>query len=257
MRVLILGGTTEASDLARELAHDRRFSPVLSLAGRTSAPALPDLPCRIGGFDGADGLAAWIAQEQIGAIVDATHPFAARISANAVEASRMSGVPLVSLVRPPWARQAGDCWTAVGSAGEAALELGPRARRVFLTIGRQELATFRAAPQHRYLVRTIDAPDVRTLPPLTKLILQRGPFDIRAEMGLLQEHAIEVLVTKNAGGNATYAKIAAARQLSLPVTMIERPPKPTGRCVCDVQAALHELRSSLPDHGRASSERGV
>ena len=254
MRVLILGGTSEASELARLLSQDARFSPTLSLAGRTVSPDLPAVPYRIGGFGGADGLAQWIAAERIAAIVDATHPFAARISDNAVNVARMQGVPLLSLVRPPWAAEADDRWTSAESVEKAAAALGPQPRRVFLTVGRLELAAFQSAPQHSYLVRTIDAPDASVLPPHAELLLQRGPFDEQAEIALMRSRAIEIAVAKNSGGAATYAKIAAARRLSLPVIMIERPPKPASMRAGNTKAALDWLAQG---HTGLPSERGV
>jgi precorrin-6A/cobalt-precorrin-6A reductase len=257
MRVLILGGTSEASELARRLLGDKRFSPTLSLAGRTKEPGLPLIPYRVGGFGGAQGLARWIADERIDAIVDATHPFATRISDNVVRAARTSGVPLLSLMRPPWKACAGDRWIRVESAREAATALGDQPCRVFLTVGRLELPAFRAAPQHDYLVRTIDAPDPSALPERAELLLQRGPFDEVSETMLMRDRGIEILVAKNSGGAATYAKVAAARRLALPVVMIERPQKPAGSTVGDAKSALAWLVSAASAHAGPASERGV
>jgi len=257
MRVLVLGGTSEASELARRLADDTRFSLTLSLAGRTASPLPQPISQRVGGFGGADGLAGWLAAEHIEAIIDATHPFAARISAHAVTAARRAGVPILTLRRPPWQRQAGDAWTCVDSAEAAAAALGGERKHVFLTIGRQELAAFRAAPQHAYLIRSIDPPDENDLPPDAELILQRGPFDDQAESALMRTRAIDVLVAKNSGAAATYAKIAAARALRLPVIMIDQPQKPSGIVVNDVAAACAWLSALVDDHSGAPSERGV
>jgi precorrin-6A/cobalt-precorrin-6A reductase len=257
MRVLVLGGTGEASELARRLANDKRFTLTLSLAGRTAAPLPQPISQRVGGFGGADGLADWLAAERIEAIVDATHPFAARISANAVTAARRAALPLLTLLRPPWQRQAGDAWTCVDSAKAAAAALGREPRRVFLTIGRQEVAAFRAAPQHAYLIRSIDPPEENDLPPDAELILQRGPFEDRAEIALMRDRAIDVLVAKNSGAGATYAKIAAARELRLPVIMIDQPPKPADMIVTDVAAACAWLSSLADDHAGPPSDRGV
>jgi precorrin-6A/cobalt-precorrin-6A reductase len=259
MRILILGGTTEANDLARLLAGDRRFSPTLSLAGRTAAPAQFPIPCRVGGFGGAAGLADWLAAERIEAIIDATHPFAAGISANAVEAAEMCDVRLLVLEREPWTAVDGDHWTHVPSMDAAAAAvLGMQARRVLLTIGRQQVAAFRAAPQHHYLVRSIDPPEPGALPPRSRVLLQRGPFEVEAEIDLLRSHAIDVVVAKNSGGSAAYAKIAAARQLGLPVIMIERPHTPAGQRVRTAKAAMDWLGSLLQaDHVGVASERGV
>ena len=222
MRILILGGTIEAFELAVRLSNDARFAPIFSLAGRTAKPVLPPVAHRIGGFGGAQGLADWLRAESIDAIVDATHPFAARISANAAAAARQLGLPLLFLQRPPWRQEDGDNWTRVGDMAQAAAALGEQPARVFLGIGRQEVAAFKAAPQHVYLVRAIEPPDADSLPPQSEVLLQRGPFELAAERELLGAHGIDVVVSKNAGGGAAYAKIAAARQLGLRVVMVER-----------------------------------
>lgn len=258
MRILILGGTTEANDLARLLSGDRRFFPTLALAGRTATPAQPPIPYHVGGFGGADGLAKWLTDEGVEAIVDATHPFAVRISANAFAAAHLCNVPLLVLAREPWASTDGDRWTSVANVETAVAALGPRARRVFLTIGRQHVGAFRAAPHHDYLGRCIDPPEPGALPPQCRLLLQRGPFDLEAEVDLLQSQAVDVLVAKNSGGTAAYAKIAAARHLGLPVIMIERPLEPAGASVRTPKAAMDWLGSLLGhDHVGVASERGV
>ncbi len=247
MRVLLLGGTTEASALARLLAGDARFETTLSLAGRTSAPAAQAVPTRTGGFGGINGLVHFLEEERIDATVDATHPYAAQMSAHAVTACREAGVALASFTRAPWTAQPGDLWRHVPDSNHAAAALGPEPRRVFLTIGRQELPAFAAAPQHHYLARLIEAPDGKRLPPDLTLIAARGPFDVAAETALMRDERIDVVVSKNAGGEATYAKITAARALGLPVIMIARPDKPAGEVVHSTGEALqwlaHVLRS--------------
>ncbi len=255
LRILILGGTTEASALARLLAGDPRFDATLSLAGRTASPKSQPLATRIGGFGGAEGLARFLRDERIDVMVDATHPYAARISANAVAAHRATGIPLASLVRPGWVAQPGEHWREVRSANEAAERLGPSPRRVFLSLGRQELHAFAAAPQHHYLARVIDPPEQAILPPNLRLLQARGPFDRAAEVRLMREEGIDVLVSKNAGGTATYAKIEAARELGLPVIMIARPDKPAGEIVTGAEAALTWLEQHLQATPR--SLRGV
>lgn len=248
MRVLILGGTTEASSLARLLANDARFEATLSLAGRTAQPAPQALPTRIGGFGGIEGLVRHLRDEKIVAVVDATHPYADQMSAHAVAACGQAAIPRASLVRAPWARQAGDHWIEAVDTRAAANAIGRDPRRVFLTIGRQELPVFAAAPQHHYLARIIDAPGDDALPPNLALVQARGPFDLEAETALLRDHRIEVVVSKNAGGEATYAKIAAARALGLPVIMIARPRKPAGQVTAtpeDAIAWLDHVRRSL------------
>jgi precorrin-6A/cobalt-precorrin-6A reductase len=252
MRVLILGGTTEASRLATLIAGDARFDAILSLAGRTSAPEAQPLPTRTGGFGGADALATWLRDEKIDAVIDATHPFADRISANAVTACRQAGVPLASIIRPEWHAEAGDRWQFVPKAGAAAAALGVPPRRVFLGLGRQELAAFALAPQHRYIARVIEPPEASHLPPHLTLLQARGPFDLDAEIRLLSNEKIEVVVSKNSGGNATYAKIEAARTLGLTVIMIARPEKPAGQAVGGPEDALAWLA-----HEAARSPRGV
>lgn len=257
LRVLILGGTTEASALARMLAHETRFAPTLSFAGRTKAPHAPDIPYRIGGFGGADALARWLVDERVAAIIDATHPYAARISANAVEASRTTGVPLASIVRAAWTRKPGDSWIDVTSAEHAAAATGRVSRRVFLSLGRLELSAFAAAPQHHYLARTIDPVGEMLLPPHVTLISGRGPFTFADEAALLKAHKVEIVVSKNSGGGATYAKIAAARTLGLQVIMIGRPNKPSGVRLADAAAAVVWLEARVASHGSSRSERGV
>ncbi|WP_227435302.1 cobalt-precorrin-6A reductase [Methylobacterium sp. W2] len=245
MRVLILGGTTEASTLVKGL--DPRIDATLSLAGRTSAPKREPVPTRIGGFGGPEGLAAWIAENRIEAVIDATHPFAARIGRNAALACERTGVALLAIRRPAWERRQGDRWTEVETMVEAALALGETPRRVFLTIGRLEVGAFATAPQHDYVVRAIEPiGDALPVPRLTE-IAARGPFDEAAEAAFLAERRIEILVTKNSGGPATYGKIAAARALGLSVVIVRPPRKPAVDSVLDAEGALAWLRDRL-DH---------
>ena len=239
MRVLILGGTTEASALACALAGDARFAPVLSLAGRTRAPVMPPIPCRVGGFGGAEGLAAYLREERIAAVVDATHPFAARIKANALAAAERIGVAHLGVLRPAWRWQAGDRWHEVASMSEAFVALGTGRKGVFLTVGQQELAWF--GPPHRYLIRSVDPPNPASLPTGAVVLTARGPFAVEHELALLRSHDVQVVVTKNSGGSATAAKLAAARALGLPVVMVARPPPPGGAVVEDAPAALRWL----------------
>ena len=246
--VLILGGTTEASAIARALAGDARFQAVLSLAGRTRAPVLPPIPWRSGGFGGAEGLAAYLRTEGVQALVDATHPYAARISHNAVLAAAAAGVPHLAVLRPAWSAQPGDRWTAVPSMDAAAAALGPLPRRVLLTVGQQELAPFLAVPWHRYLIRSVEPPPPALLPPGARILTARGPFTEADEHRLLVGKQIEVLVTKNSGGTATAAKLAAARALGVEVVMVARPPVPPGT-VPDAEAALAWLHQLATERG--------
>jgi len=257
MRVLILGGSTESSELSRLLAGDRRFDTTLSLAGRTLKPRPQPVHTRTGGFGGADGLAAWLAQESIEAVVDATHPYADQISANAVAACGRLALPLATILRPAWQAEPGDNWLTVASAGAAADALGPQPRRVFLSLGRLELGAFAASPHHHYLARMIDAPEANLLPRDVSLIYDRGPFDEPAETALLKQERIDVLVSKNSGGAATYAKITAARKLGIPVVMIARPHKPHGHVVHDAETAAEWLQKRLAHRTIPGSARGV
>lgn len=249
MKVLILGGTTEGSGVARALMGDGRFLPVLSLAGRTRAPVLPAVAGRRGGFGGVAGLAAYLRDEGVGALVDATHPFARVISGNAAAAARETGVPRVAVWRPGWVAEAGDEWVLVDDMGAAVAALGGVPRRVFLTVGQQELGPFRAAPWHDYLVRSVEPPDAGVLPDVVRYLAARGPFVVEDEVRLLRDEGIGVVVTKNSGGEATRAKLVAARRLGIPVVMVARPPEPEGPLVGDVAGVLDWLHQVL--------ERGV
>ncbi|BCG93904.1 cobalt-precorrin-6A reductase [Mesorhizobium sp. 131-2-1] len=252
-RILILGGTTEARQLAGRLAARADLSVTLSLAGRTESPVAQGVPVRIGGFGGADGLAAHLGREKVDLLIDATHPYAARISANAAEAARQAGVPILALRRPGWEPLAGDRWTLVDSAAEAAMALGKAPRRVFLAIGRQEAGVFEAAPQHHYLIRSVDPVEPKLAVPDAIYLLARGPFPEADERALLQKHGIDAVVSKNSGGEATYGKIAAARALGIEVVMIRRPSVP------DVPSAetVDQLAAEVDHLFAPVAERGV
>jgi precorrin-6A/cobalt-precorrin-6A reductase len=248
MRILVLGGTTESSALAARLAGRPAFSPILSLAGRTSDPRPLPIPTRIGGFGGVEGLVRFLRDESIEAVVDATHPFAAIMSRNAAEACAKIEVPLLALRRAPWTRQDGDRWIDVPSMEAAVQPLGQRPCRVFLTIGRLELPVFATAPQHTYWVRTIEpVGDVLPVPNVIA-IRERAPFSEAGERALMERERIDVLVTKNSGGDAIYPKIAAARALGLPVIIVSRPEKP--RNVEEVTTADAALEWLEGHHGR-------
>lgn len=221
-RILILGGTSEARDLATRLAERTDLSVTLSLAGRTLDPAPQPVPVRTGGFGGVAGLSAYLRKEAVDLLIDATHPFARQISANARMAGETADVPLLRLERLGWDEAEGDRWTRVPSIARAVAALGTAPRRVFLAIGRQEAKAFDAAPQHHYLVRSVDPVDPPLDAPHVDYLLARGPFAVEAEVMLLQEHRIDVIVSKNSGGEATYGKILAARILGLPVVLVER-----------------------------------
>jgi precorrin-6A/cobalt-precorrin-6A reductase len=251
-RILILGGTTEARRLAERLASHTDLAVTLSLAGRTAAPAAQPVPVRVGGFGGAAGLTAFLEAQAIDVLIDATHPYAAQISANAADAAARARVPLIAIERPAWEPVDGDRWTAVANMPAAVAALGGAARRVFLALGRNELQPFEAAPQHFYLVRSVDPVEPPLALPQAEYLTGRGPFDEADEHALLVQHRIDVIVAKNSGGAATYGKIAAACRLGLPVIMLRRPP-PRVHTVAGVEQALAEL-----DHVLASAAaRGV
>ena len=257
MRLLILGGTSEARELARRVTTETSADVILSLAGRTSEPLKQTAPYRVGGFGGVDGLIDWLKNERIDAIVDATHPFAAQISKNVVEAARVCDLPVGSVVRAPWQRQPTDKWIEVSDAASAPRVLGEGRAHVFLTVGRLDLSKFCAAPQHKYLARTIDPPGKIPLPPDVRFVYGRGPFDVASEKELMRNHGIEVLVSKNSGGQMTYAKIEAARSLGLDVVMVQRPYKPAGVVLGDVEAAVSWIRDLCQHHAISTSDRDV
>jgi len=225
VRVLVLGGTAEARELAAVL-HGAGVRVVSSLAGRVARPRLPVGDVRIGGFGGPAALGSWLAEHGVAAVVDATHPFAERISASAATACAGAGVPLLRLERPGWAAGPGDDWRWVDDLRGAAVALTALgARRVLLTTGRQGLAAFAGDATAWYLIRCVDPPEV-ALPARHEVLLDRGPYTVEGELGLIDAHAIDVVVTKDSGGPLTEAKLAAARARGLPVIVVRRPPRP-------------------------------
>lgn len=253
MHVLILGGTTEARRLAELLAAEPAagLRVTNSLAGRVSAPRMPPGEVRVGGFGGADGLAAWLREHEVDALIDATHPFAGRISFNAARAAATAHVPLLALRRPGWVSVAGDDWREAGSLEEAARLLPGIGRRVFLTTGRMGLAAFADLTDLWFLVRSVDAPEPPH-PPRMEVLLDRGPFTLDGERELLRRHRIDVVVTKDSGGAATAPKLQAAREAGVPVVVVRRPPVPDGvRVVAGPEQALRWLvtRPSFPAAG--------
>lgn len=251
-RILILGGTTEARQLAERLAERGGREITVSLAGRVSEIVPHPVPVRIGGFGGVDGLAAYLEADGIDLLIDATHPFADRMSRNAVAASVKAGVPLLALRRPPWTRVGGDRWTEVNGVREAVAALGEARRRVFLALGRQEIDAFARAPEHFYLVRSIDRIADRFLGDAV-YIEARGPFREADERALMAVHRIDTVVARNSGGDAGYAKIAAARALGAEVILIRPPALLEVRSVTTVDEAMAWI-----DHPRTSvAARGV
>ncbi len=222
--ILLLGGTSEASLLARLLA-EKGIKATFSYAGRTEAPIAQPLPTRIGGFGGVEGLACYLTSQQISHVIDATHPFAARMSLNAVAACAQTGTPLLALERPAWTAETGDTWTHVAAISDAVDALPDAPARVFLAIGKQHLAPFAAKPQHHYLLRLVDPPGVLPLPDATAIIA-KGPFTVEGDLALLSQNTITHIVAKNSGGMGAWAKLDAARHLGLPVILIDRPALP-------------------------------
>jgi precorrin-6A/cobalt-precorrin-6A reductase len=234
--VLVLGGTAEARELAAAL-HARGTRVISSLAGRVARPRLPAGEVRVGGFGGPEALAGWLREHAIAGVVDATHPFAERISMSAAHACPRAGVPLLRLERPGWTPRAGDDWHRVGDlAGAAALAPG-LGRRALLTTGRQGLAAFAVVEDVWFLVRCVDPP-APPLPRRHELLLDRGPYTVDGELALVDRHRIDLVITKDSGGRLTEAKLDAARERGLPVIVVDRPSRPAVPTVGSVAEAL-------------------
>jgi precorrin-6A/cobalt-precorrin-6A reductase len=254
--VLVLGGTAEARALAAELDGRPGLRVVSSLAGRVSRPALPAGEVRVGGFGGADGLAAWVRAEGVRAVVDATHPFAQTISANAAQACARAGLPLLRLARPAWTARPGDDWRPAGSLEEAAALLrgGALGSRVFLTTGRQGLSVFAPLGELWFLIRCVDPPS-GPMPSRREVLLARGPYARDDELALMRRFGVRVLVTKNSGGALTEGKLDAARDLGLPVVMVSRPVLAPGvASVAGVAGAVAWVLAQAPRPGPAPAD---
>ncbi|MFC8180393.1 cobalt-precorrin-6A reductase [Rhodococcus sp. NPDC057297] len=253
VKILLLGGTSEARSLAADVADDPLLDVVSSLAGRVHDPQLPAGATRVGGFGGATGLTQWLERECVDVVVDATHPFATSISSNAHQASRATGTPLVRLVRPAWTPSTEDRWVRVRSVSQAAETVERLSRRSFLTIGRQNVGAFAWIERTWFLVRSIDPP-TGALPPHHEVLLARGPFAEADEIELMKAHRIDTMVTKNSGGAMTDAKLAAARRLGVPVVMIDRPREAGADfCAGTVGAVVDWLRAHA--HVRGNDAR--
>lgn len=246
LRVLILGGTSEAAEIAARLAGRPELTVTYSLAGRIDQPKVPAGDVRIGGFGGVDGLVTYLTSENISFVLDATHPFASKMSPNAEAACNHLGLRLIALSRPPWAKSQGDHWHEVPDIESAASCIAQSCSRVFLAIGRQHVDAFTSCTAASFLIRSIDKPSSPP-PPNAQLISERGPFDLDHELSLLREHAIDIIVSKNSGGTATYAKIEAARILGIPVVMVSRPEKHTRPTWATVDSALAVLDHLLDE----------
>ncbi len=243
--ILILGGSSEGFELAERLAGMPGLEPLTSFAGRTASRRAVAGAHRVGGFGGPGGLAAYLAENRIAALIDATHPFAARISANAARAAQTAGVPCLHVCRPPWRPQPGDDWRMAADMDAAATLIPAGKKPVFLTIGRLGLAAFARRQDLRFIARVIDVPETTTAIAHVQLVRARGPFHLEAERDFLRQHDIGCLVTKNSGGAAAAPKLQAARERGLPVIMITPPPPPGGTCAASVNQALAWLENTL------------
>lgn len=246
--LLVLGGTTEATALCRRLAEEG-IAGTISFAGRVERPVRQPLPQRVGGFGGVAGLVTYLKDTGVTHVVDATHPFAARMSANAVSACAEAGVPLIALTRAPWVAREGDNWIRVPDIAGAVAALDRSAARVMLAVGRMHLAEFAPNPQHAYLLRLVDPPKEKLPFPECHVIVDRGPFSEDGDLALMQEHGIELVVSKNAGGSGAAAKISAARKLGLPVIMIDRPALRPRKEAHSVDEVLRWLSHAGADRG--------
>lgn len=240
--ILILGGTTEARALADSLTA-KAHAVITSLAGRTIEPRRPQGEIRVGGFGGASGLADYLRSAGIDALIDATHPYAAAISAHAVEAANSAGCPLLRFDRAPWQPQKGDRWIVVDNLAAAAKVAPELGRRAFLTIGVKELGSFAGMDSVWFLVRLVERPSTPIALAHHELILARGPFNAADERDLLIRHRLDVVIAKNSGGESTYGKIAAARELGLPVLLLRRPVLPAAKTVTAMADAFAWIES--------------
>lgn len=239
--MLILGGTAEAAKLSTAFqAHP--VQAITSLAGRTTNPVAISGTVRTGGFGGAEGLASYLASKQINLLIDATHPYATRISQNAVKASKIARIPLLRLERPAWEKKDGDNWVDVVSEAQAAAMI-PAGERVFLALGRQHIEPFAERDDVQFVMRMIDPPEVK-LPRECTIILAK-PGNYEAEKQFLSQRKIGLIVSRNSGGNISYAKIKAARDLAIPLMMIVRPKVAAGTVVPSVEDAIEFARSTL------------
>ncbi len=239
--VLVLGGTTEATALAQALS-DGGYDATFSYAGRVAQPKAQPLPTRIGGFGGVDGLVNYLHEHHITHVIDATHPFAAQMSRNAVAACRKADVRLIALTRPEWLALKGDRWTHVPDMAGAVGALDRGSCRVMLAIGKQQLAEFAVHRQHHYLLRLVDEPTVALRFDSYEVVVAQGPFNLTDDLALMRAHKIDLLVSKNAGGTAARAKIDAAREMGIEVVMIDRPKVPKRIVVGSVDDALRWIR---------------
>lgn len=240
-RVLILGGTAEAVDLANRLCDDPAIEPVYSLAGHTATPTLPRCDVRRGGFGGGAQLSKYLSDAQIDILIDATHPYASQMASNALAGAKAVAIPHCKLLRPEWREPSEAGWLHASTADAAAEIIDGRFERVFISSGLGDAAAFSHLTRTWFLVRTIEVPSVPAPLASFTLIRGRGPFEVAAEKALFAEYRIDALVSKNSGGGATNSKLEAARQMGIPVIMIERPPIPECDCYSDMEALIEKL----------------
>lgn len=240
MRVLLLGGTTEASQLAQALK-SAGIETVFSYAGRTNAPVVQPVPTRVGGFGGVAGLRAYLRREKITHVIDATHPFAAQMSTNAHFACTTQGQALIRLERPAWQPHSGDDWHDVATIEAACAALPDTPAHVFLAIGKMHIHKFAQKPQHHYLLRLVDAPQTPLPFPNATVVIARGPFDTADDTALMQAHGITHVVAKNAGGCGAVAKVEVARKLGIAMIMIARPFLPDTLIAPDIETVMRWL----------------
>ncbi|WP_421884212.1 cobalt-precorrin-6A reductase [Pacificispira sp.] len=245
--VLILGGTAEARRLAERLAPARRV--ITSLAGRTGAPTALPGETRIGGFGGVAGLAAYLRAHRVVALIDATHPYAARMAANAAAAALDCGTPLLRYDRPTWQPKPGDKWVEYDDLIALAAALPNLGRHALVTLGGADLSALSGALGMRLTLRAIDPPARLPDHPDLDVILDRGPFDLAGERALLSQRGIDVLVSRNAGGQATRAKLDAARDLGIPVALLRRPVRPVTASATEMEAVLRWIEDAAPIEG--------
>lgn len=239
----------EATALCRRMA-EAGLPGVISFAGRVERPVRQPLPQRVGGFGGLEGLVAYLRGEGVSHVVDATHPFANQMSFNAVAACAKAAVPLIALTRAAWVPEPGDDWRFVPDIAGAVAALDRPACRVLLAVGRMHLAEFAPNPQHHYVLRLVDPPKAPPPLPDCHVIVDRGPFSVEGDEALMQEHRIDLVVSKNAGGKGARAKLIAARTLGLPVIMIDRPAQPE-------RLEAHSANEVIAWLTHGATERGV
>lgn len=244
-KLLILGGTQESRELAAKASLIPKLRVIVSLAGKTSQPVTVSADTITGGFGGVNGLIAYLRQQKIDFVIDATHPFAAQISQQAAIATQIVGIPQAMLIRSQWSKTSADHWIEVDNISDAVAILPQVGKRIFLSIGRQDIHLFASLQHLWFLMRMIELPSSEIHLPPGQIIQQRGPFTLEAEINQLREYDIDAIVSKNSGGNATQAKLIAAQQLQIPIVMVKRPPLPEGEKFTDIDSVLIWLKALI------------